>query len=91
VIREQHLGVAAWDIRDAVETAAFLVTPSHARCSRTERQVWDAARGAAEDAAIALLARAYLEAPDFETLCAPFGAQVVESQPAANRRLLFTS
>jgi len=91
VIREQRLGVSAWDLRDAVETAVFLATRSHARLSRTERQSSDAARGAAEDAAIAILASPYLDAADFELLCAPFENGLVDAQPAAHRRLLFTS
>jgi len=73
VIREHQLEVSAWNVRDAVETVAFLVTPSHARLSRAERRSSDAARQAAEDAAAAMLARPYLDVADFETLCAPFG------------------
>lgn len=66
------LGVAAWYVYDAVETSAFLATNSVSQWTAGERRVFSAAHAAAEDAALALLARDKLAPEDFATLVAPF-------------------
>ena len=68
----QGLGIAAWYARDAVETSAFLATNGVPRCTAGDRRVIAAAHGAAEVAALALLARDALAPADFATLFAPF-------------------
>ena len=84
-IAERRLGVAVWHVRDAVETAAFLATRRVPRMSRVERRAMVAAQGAAEEAAIALLAREHVRPADYETLAAPFGAWIPVGVPAADR------
>ena len=71
-IATQGLGFAAWYARDAVETSAFLATNGASQCSPGGRRVIARAHGAAEAAALALLARDALAPTDFATLYAPF-------------------
>lgn len=73
-ISDQRLNVAAWMIRDGVDTAAFYATVGRSRISRAERRTLAAAHGAAEGAALALLVRAWLPRSDLATLYAPFAA-----------------
>ena len=74
-IGAHEMGVTAWYVRDAVETAAFLAASAMPRWTREERRAFVAAQGAAEDAALALLARSYLAQADFDLLFASFGAE----------------
>jgi hypothetical protein len=67
-----RLCIAAWYARDAVETSVFLATSDPAQWSADERRVIASAHGAAEYAALALLARDALAPTDFATLFAPF-------------------
>jgi hypothetical protein len=72
VIAEQRFHVAAWYVRDAVETAAFLARRQMYRGSREERCLFAAAHGAAEVATVALLAREHVSTESLCALCAPF-------------------
>jgi hypothetical protein len=71
-IAHRQLGLAAWYVRDAVETVAYLANYSAVRPPRSHRRIFAAAHGSAEDAALAVLVREHLSAEDFTTLCAPF-------------------
>jgi hypothetical protein len=71
-IATHGLGIAAWYARDAVATSALLATSGVPRRTASERRAIAAARGAAEVAALALLARDTLPPTDLATLCAPF-------------------
>jgi len=82
-IATQGLGIAAWYARDAVETSVFLATNGADPWSMGDRRFIAAAHGAAEDAALALLARDALAPADFTTLFAPF--EHVMSGDAASR------
>lgn len=66
------LEVAAWYARDAVETSAFLATQRTPRWAATERRIFAAAHGAAEKAALAVLAHDLLAPEQLATLLAPF-------------------
>lgn len=66
------LGLAVWYTRDAVETSAFLASKSVPRWTSEGRCIFAAAHAAAEDAALAVLARDKLATRDFELLVAPF-------------------
>ncbi|HEV8445373.1 MAG TPA: hypothetical protein VGQ44_01075 [Gemmatimonadaceae bacterium] len=73
-INGRGLDVAAWYACDAIETSAFYV--SRPSCSTpSDRRAFAAAHAAAEDAALALLAREFLPASDYEALCDPFITQ----------------
>jgi hypothetical protein len=78
-LRDRGLMVTAWYARDGVETAAFLATRHTARCSSNERRQMAAAQGAAEQAALALLVRDWLEPAEFELLYEPFAPHVPAS------------
>ncbi len=82
-INDCGLSVTAWYVRDAIETSAFYA--SHAvRCWKSgDRRAFAAAHAAAEDAALALLAREFLPASDRATLCGPFDSMVQEVLPLA--------
>lgn len=71
-LNDRGLAVAAWYVRDAIETSAFYVAGSATRWARTDRRAFAAAHAAAEEAALALLAREFLPSADRATLCAPF-------------------
>jgi len=66
-----ELGVMAWFARDAIETSAFYVGRASGVAAR-DRRAFAAARAAAEDMALALLAREFLPTSDYDTLCEPF-------------------
>jgi hypothetical protein len=72
ILDQGALGLSAWGVRDAVETAGFLVSRSAPRWSRDERTMFAAAQVAAETAALALLARAYLSGGILRLLLSPF-------------------
>ena len=71
-IANQNLALAAWHIRDEIETLAYLASHSGVPIWRSDRAAFAAAHGAVEDAALALLVRDYLSADDVDRLCAPF-------------------
>jgi len=84
-IAEQGLVVAAWRLRDAVETAAQLASAgclphggrrgALAPCTASERRALEAARLAAERAVLALLVHRWLSAEDYARLVSPFAAE----------------
>jgi hypothetical protein len=71
-IDRRGLGVTAWYVRDAVDTGAYLASHAVPRWTSADRRIFAAAHGAAEDAALALLARDHVAPADFEVLFAPF-------------------
>lgn len=74
-IAHWQLGVAAWYVRDAIETIAFLARNTTHGLSRADRRMFLVAQLAAEDVALALLVQPCLPAQDFDVLCAPFDAR----------------
>ena len=74
--------VAAWYVRDCVDTAVFLACRAE---GATRRETCERARVTAEGAALALLARPAIDARDFERLYAPCAALLSASagSPAA--------
>lgn len=68
------LGLAAWYTRDAVETSAFVASKSVSRWTSEDRCIFAAAHAAAEDAALAVLARDKLATRDFDLLVVPFAS-----------------
>jgi hypothetical protein len=91
VIHRQGLEVAAWLVRDDVETLASLANCADDAvtgrryaappCTKLERAILDAARRAVERAALALLARPWLEASDCDVLTAPCAAMLAGRVP----------
>ena len=75
-INDRGLAIAAWYVRDAIETSAYYVSPPLRRWTRMERRCFAAAHAAAEEAALAMLARAFLSSEDFDALCAPFASLI---------------
>lgn len=71
-INDRGLAVAAWYVRDAIETSASYVSPPRRRWTARERRCFAAAHAAAEEAALAMLAGAFLPSEDCAALCAPF-------------------
>lgn len=69
-IADRRMAVAAWLVRDAVDTAAFLVRHSARDISRLNRRHLVAAQQAIEEAALAMLAQRHLSRADVEVLCA---------------------
>ncbi len=78
-INDRGLAVAAWYVRDAIETSAFYASQTMARWTPSDRRAFAAAHAAAEEAALALLAREFLPATDRDALCAPFESFVREA------------
>jgi hypothetical protein len=78
-IVDHGLGVPAWYVRDAVETAAFLAARRVSPWSRRERALFSAAHGTAATAALALLARAHLPAAMLRTLSISFAGYIADS------------
>lgn len=78
-INDRGLAVAAWYVRDAIETSAFYASRSVNRWTRVDRRAFAAAHAAAEEAALALLARAFLSAQDLAILSAPFESLATEA------------
>ena len=78
-IVDHGLGVPAWYVRDAVQTAAFFAARGVAQWSRRERGLFVAAHGTAETAALALLGRAHLPAAVLRTLSMSFGSYIADS------------
>ena len=77
-INNRGLSVTAWYVRDAIETSAYYASHAIVKWTSKERRAFAAAHAAAEDAALALLAREHLRAADFAALSAPFAAWVHE-------------
>ena len=75
-VREGDLGLAAWSVRDALDTVAFLASRHASRWSREERCAFAATQGAAEAAALALLVRARIRDETVRALCAPFADSI---------------
>lgn len=75
-INDRGLAIAAWYVRDAIETSAYYASPPLHRWTRMERRCFAAAHAAAEEAGLAMLARAFLSSEDFDALCAPFAPWV---------------
>src|SRR5262249_53708815 len=75
-IVSQRLNLAAWSVRDAVETVVYLTNHAAGRLSRADRRVLVAAHSAVEDAALALLVAEHLPRTDIAQLCAPFADHV---------------
>jgi hypothetical protein len=71
-IAAHGLALAACEVRDALETAIFLVSRPVQRWSRVERCQFAATHGAAETAALALRAGAHVRPGTIRTLCSPF-------------------
>jgi hypothetical protein len=71
-IAAHNLAPAAWEVREALETAVFLVSRPVQCWSREERCQFAATHGAAEAAALALRARAHVRPETARTLCSPF-------------------
>ena len=74
-IAHWQLDIAAWHVRDSVETVAFLARDANQALSRTDRRMFFAARRAGEDAALALLVHPCLPDEDLQVLFAPFAAR----------------
>lgn len=75
-IAEAGLGITAWHVRDAVETTACLVSRRQSRWSRAERCRFAATHGAADAAALALLAQPHIPAETLRVLRRPFAASL---------------
>jgi len=73
-IADRRLGLAAWRVRDAVETIAYLANHAAPGLARGDRRLFAAAHAAAEDAALAVLTREHLAAEYFAGLSAPFAS-----------------
>ena len=71
-IAAHGLGIAAWYARDTVETSACLAGCGMPCWTARDRRLMAAAHGAAEAAALALLARDVIAPADFAALIAPF-------------------
>lgn len=71
-IHDRGLAVAAWYVRDAIDTSAHYAASTMPRWTRRERRDFAAAHAVAEEAALALLARSHLSDEDYSTLFAPF-------------------
>lgn len=68
----ERLALTAWEVRDALETAAYLVSRRACRWTPERRRQFAATQGAADAAAMALLARGHLRPEIVRTLCSPF-------------------
>lgn len=77
-ISDRALGVAAWYVKDAVETAVFFASAG-ATIPGADRAALAGAHGAAEAAALALLAEPSLSATDFLALYQPFAVDIPAS------------
>jgi hypothetical protein len=81
-IHDCELDVAAWYVRDAVETCACLVFSVARTCSTHDRCAFDAARGAANDCALGFLAREGLASESLRALSAPFARAIELKTPS---------
>jgi hypothetical protein len=76
-IANRSLGLAAWHVRDAVETIAYLASHCGPNLSRQQRRHFAAARAGAEDAALAVLTREHLAPEEFAALCSPINPNIL--------------
>jgi hypothetical protein len=83
-INNQGLAVAAWYVRDAIDTSAYYASHSILKWTSKERRAFAAAHAAAEDAALAILARPHLGDEDAAALCAPFSALVKATEASVS-------
>ena len=81
-LNDRRLGVAAWQVRDAVDTAAHIASRESHHWLSHDRACFAAAHGAAEAAALALLARDQLPIETYRALTAPFAACVAAAESA---------
>jgi len=72
IIDRRNLRLAAWYVRDAIDTAVLVATGGMSGWSRDNRCACAAAHAAAEGAALALLAQEFLECEAVTLLLAPF-------------------
>jgi hypothetical protein len=84
-INDRGLAVAAWYVRDAIETSAFYATRPVVRWTSHERRAFAAAHGAAEESALAILAQPFLSSGVYATLCGPFSTTIAEATGASDR------
>ena len=89
-VADEDLRIAAWCVRDAVDTSAFLASRAARRWSNVERRLFAAAHRAAESAALALLAGSLLPVDYFMILYGPFtnrvgGTRASPNMPAQRR------
>jgi hypothetical protein len=87
-VSDHGLQLAAWYVRDAVQTAAFLASRRARRCSRRDGLVFSAARRAAESAALAIIARPYLDPEDFSLLQKPVAHLVARASAGPDQRIV---
>ena len=74
-IADHRLDVAAWFIRDAVDTVAQIVRPQAVRRSRRAQSRLALALAAAQWAALAVATEQWLAPGDRASLCAPFTSE----------------
>jgi hypothetical protein len=79
-VNDRGLGVAAWYVRDAIETSAYYASQPMKRWTSAERRAFAAAHAVAEETALAILARTHLGAQDVAALCAPFAPWLGEAR-----------
>ena len=84
-ITDQGLGVIAWYLREAVDTAAFLASRGVSRWPRDGRRMFAAAHSVAETAALALLACADLDPEALHVVCAPLSSLFGDLFPGEQR------
>ncbi len=80
-IADRHLALSAWHVKDAIETLAFVAGRDLGNISARDRRFFDETHAAAEEAALAVLARPYLADADFAVLYAPFAHQLPAPAP----------
>ena len=80
-IAEQGLEMVAWYVRDTIETAVCLASRQSSHWSREDRCRFASAHGAAEAAALALLARHHIAIESLCALCAPFAKPLESEEP----------
>lgn len=86
-ILTRELSIAAWYVRDAIDTSAYAAGHSVLRLTSSDRRLLAAAHGAAEDAALALLARDELRPEDLAVLLAPFNGVTTLGPTSADRHV----
>lgn len=82
ILAVQRLDVILWYAGDAIETCAELAESTVPRPSRRTRELMGLARQAARRAVLALVARDFLPAVDFDVLYAPV-AEVLAPRTSA--------
>ena len=86
IVEQQGLCVDAWRVADDVETAFhYGVDSTGVAARRCDRAALRLARQAASVAALAVLARPFLTAKEFESLYRPFARLVPAGEPGSRR------